>query len=77
MPKISVIIPVYKAEPYLRRCINSILEQTFDDFELILVDDGNDDNCPAICDEYAAKKQTGTCDSPGEQRSVRCTQHRN
>lgn len=57
MPKISVIVPVYKAEPYLRRCLNSILEQTFDDFELILVDDGSDDNCPALCDEYAAKNK--------------------
>ena len=53
MPTISVIVPVYKVEPYLRRCIDSILGQTFPDFELILVDDGSPDNCPAICDEYA------------------------
>ncbi len=55
MPQISVIVPVYKVEPYIRRCVDSILEQTFRDFELILVDDGSPDNCPAICDEYAAK----------------------
>lgn len=55
MPKISVIVPVYKVEQYLNRCVDSILNQTFKDFELILVDDGSPDNCPAICDEYAAK----------------------
>lgn len=51
---ISVIVPVYKVEPYLRECIDSILNQTYRDFELILVDDGSPDNCGAICDEYAA-----------------------
>ena len=55
MPLISVIVPVYKVEPYLRRCVDSILAQTFTDFELILVDDGSPDNCGAICDEYAQK----------------------
>lgn len=55
MPQISVIVPVYKVEPYLRRCADSILGQTFSDFELILVDDGSPDGCPAICDEYAQK----------------------
>lgn len=53
--KISVIVPVYKVEPYLRTCIDSILNQTFRAFELILIDDGSPDNCGAICDEYAAK----------------------
>lgn len=53
MPQISVIVPVYKVEPYIYRCIDSILAQTFTDFELILVDDGSPDNCGAICDEYA------------------------
>ena len=53
-PIISVVVPVYNVEPYLHRCIDSILAQTFVDFELILVDDGSPDNCPAICDEYAA-----------------------
>ncbi|MCD7802997.1 MAG: glycosyltransferase [Clostridiales bacterium] len=55
MPEISVIVPVYKVEPYLRRCVDSILNQTFQDFELILVDDGSPDHCPAICDEYAGR----------------------
>lgn len=54
MPRISIIVPVYKVEPYLRRCVDSILAQTFADFELILVDDGSPDRCGAICDEYAA-----------------------
>lgn len=53
MPVISVIVPVYNVEPYLRQCIDSILAQTYTDFELILVDDGSPDNCGAICDEYA------------------------
>jgi glycosyltransferase involved in cell wall biosynthesis len=52
---ISIIIPVYKVEPYLYRCLDSVLAQTFTDYECILVDDGSPDNCPSICDEYAAK----------------------
>ncbi len=55
MPTISVIVPVYDVEEYLQVCIDSILAQTFKDFELILVDDGSPDNCGSICDEYAAK----------------------
>ena len=55
MPKISIIVPVYNVEEYLPRCIDSILAQTFTDFELILVDDGSPDNCPQICDDYAQK----------------------
>ncbi len=54
MPSISVIVPVYKVENYLRRCVDSILGQTFRDFELILVDDGSPDCCGEICEEYAA-----------------------
>ena len=46
-PEISIIVPVYKVEKYLNECIDSILAQTFTDFELILVDDGSPDNCPA------------------------------
>lgn len=53
MAEISVIVPIYNVEPYLRRCIDSVLAQTFADFELILVDDGSPDACGAICDEYA------------------------
>ena len=55
MPEISIIVPVYKVEAYLQTCIDSILAQTFQDFELILVDDGSPDNCPVICDEAARK----------------------
>jgi len=54
-PQISVIVPVYKVEQYIHRCIDSILSQSFTDFELILVDDGSPDNCGKICDEYAQK----------------------
>lgn len=50
---ISVVVPVYKVEEYLSRCVDSILRQTFTDFELILVDDGSPDNCGKMCDEYA------------------------
>jgi glycosyltransferase involved in cell wall biosynthesis len=55
MPVISIIVPVYRVEPYLRRCLDSILAQTFTDWECILVDDGSPDRCPAICDGYAAR----------------------
>lgn len=55
MPLISVIIPVYKVENYIDRCIISVINQTFQDFEIILVDDGSPDNCPQICDKYAKK----------------------
>jgi len=55
MPEISVIVPVYKAERYLQACIDSILSQTFSDFEVILVDGGSPDNCGRMCDDYAAK----------------------
>lgn len=57
MPEISVIVPVYKVEPYLDRCVRSILNQTFTDFELILVDDGSPDQCPQMCDEWAKKDE--------------------
>ena len=55
MPIISVIVPVYNVEPYLCRCVDSILRQSFQDLELILVDDGSPDNCGVICDSYAAR----------------------
>ncbi len=54
-PKISIIVPVYKVEKYLRRCLDSIVSQTFTDWECILVDDGSPDNSGEICDEYAQK----------------------
>lgn len=52
IPEISIIVPVYNVEKYIRRCINSILDQTFKSFELILVDDGSHDDSGLICDEY-------------------------
>ena len=52
---ISVIVPVYKVEKYLRHCVDSILAQTYPDFELLLIDDGSPDGCPEICDEYAGR----------------------
>ena len=55
MPTIRIIVPVYKVEAYLDRCVESILNQTYRDFELILVDDGSPDNCGAMCDSWAAK----------------------
>ena len=55
MPKISIIVPVYKVEKYLHRCLDSIVNQTFTDWECILVDDGSPDNSGKICDEYAEK----------------------
>ncbi len=54
VPQICVIVPVYKVEKYIHRCVDSILAQTFQRFELVLVDDGSPDNCGAICEAYAA-----------------------
>lgn len=54
-PLISVIIPIYKVEAYLHQCVDSVLNQTYQNLEIILVDDGSPDNCPKICDEYAVK----------------------
>ena len=53
--EISVIVPIYRIEKYLPQCVDSLLNQSFLDFELILVDDGSPDNCPKICDDYANK----------------------
>lgn len=55
MPKVSIIVPVYKAEDYLRGCVDSILSQTFSDFEVFLVNDGSPDNCGQLCEEYKEK----------------------
>lgn len=56
-PLISIIVPVYKVEPYLRKCVDSILNQSYRNLEIILVDDGSPDNCGAICDAYAKQDQ--------------------
>ena len=54
-PLISVIVPVYKAEKYLDKCVESIVNQTYKNLEIILVDDGSPDNCPEMCDEWAER----------------------
>ena len=55
MPLVSIIVPVYKTEKYIHECVDSLINQTLKDIEIILVDDGSPDNCPAICDAYADK----------------------
>lgn len=57
MDKISIIIPIYKVENYLERCIESVLSQTYKNIEIVLIDDGSPDNCGLICDNYAEKEQ--------------------
>ena len=54
-PLISVVVPIYKVEKYIYTCIDSIINQTYTNIEIILVDDGSPDSCGAICDEYAKK----------------------
>lgn len=53
--KVSIIVPVYKVELYLDRCVESLLNQTYGNIEIILIDDGSPDNCPQLCDEYASR----------------------
>ena len=55
MPTVSVIIPVYKVERYLDACVESVIGQTYTDLEILLVDDGSPDRCPAMCDAWAEK----------------------
>lgn len=55
IPKVSIIVPIYNVEKYLDRCMESLLNQTLKDIEIIMVDDGSPDNCPKMCDEYAKK----------------------
>ena len=52
---ISIIVPVYKVVPYLRQCVDSIINQTYRDLEILLIDDGSPDECGEICDEYKEK----------------------
>ena len=55
MDKISIVVPIYKIEKYIKECVDSLLKQTYTNLEIILVDDGSPDNCPQICDEYEKK----------------------
>ena len=55
--KISIIVPVYKVEKYLDKCVESIVNQSYKNLEIILVDDGSPDNCPKMCDEGAKKDE--------------------
>ena len=57
---ISVVVPVYKVEAYLDKCVKSLVRQTYDNIEIVLVDDGSPDNCPALCDKYAAEYEKVT-----------------
>ena len=52
---VTIVVPIYKVEKYLDRCLNSIVNQTYDNLEIILVDDGSPDNCPVICERWAEK----------------------
>ena len=54
-PLVTIVVPIYNVEKYLTRCVDSIINQTYQNLEIILVDDGSPDNCPRICDEYAKK----------------------
>ena len=68
-PMVSIIVPIYNASKTLARCVDSILNQEYTDFELLLMDDGSKDESPIICDEYAAKdtrsiKKTAECLRP-------------
>lgn len=54
-PKVSIIVPIYNVEKYLDRCMNSLVNQTLKDIEIIMVDDGSPDNCSQMCDEWAKK----------------------
>ena len=55
MPKVSVIVPVYNVEKYLDKCVESLINQTYKDLEIVLVDDGSPDNCGKMCDDWAKK----------------------
>lgn len=55
MPKVSIIVPIFNVENYIEKCLQKLLNQTLEDIEIILVDDGATDNCPQICDEYAKR----------------------
>lgn len=68
---VSVIVPIYNVEPYLNQCVKSIVTQTYDNLEIILVDDGSPDHCPEICDKWA-KRIRGSGSFTKERRVVGC-----
>ena len=65
-PLVSVIVPVYKTEKFIHRCIDSVLNQTYSNWEMILVDDGSPDACGQICDSYAEKRWQDSCHPSGK-----------
>ncbi|MFR7899179.1 MAG: glycosyltransferase family 2 protein [Ruminococcus sp.] len=69
---ISIIVPIYKVENYLIRCIESIVCQTYENIEIILVDDGSPDKCPMICDEWAKKDEKHKSYTWEKWRTIRC-----
>lgn len=75
MPKVSILVPVYKAEKTLDACVESILAQTFPDFELLLIDDESPDRCPEMCDAWAKRPRTAFCTrlNAGPGRPARAT----
>ena len=60
-PEVSVIVPVYNGENYIERCVESILNQTYENFELLLIDDGSTDKSPEICDKYSQMDSSIRC----------------
>ena len=75
-PLLSVIVPVYRAEQYLHKCLDSLVGQTYRNLEIILVDDGSPDSCGAICDAYAARDERIRVIHQGKQRRQRGAQYR-
>ena len=75
-PTVSIIVPVYNAESSLSRCVDSILGQEYQDFELLLADDGSTDRSGSICDAYAASDSRCKGDSQIKYRSLRHKKHR-
>lgn len=76
MAEISIIVPVYKVENYINECVDSLLSQTFNNIEIVLVDDGSPDKCGDICDTYAQKDPRIKVIHKKERRPFGCTQFR-
>lgn len=72
---ISVIVPVYGVEKYLKQCVDSIVNQTYKNLEIILVDDGSPDNCPQLCDEWVKRIRESEC-SIKKWRIIGCQKRR-